>query len=193
MEWLFRPLLKILAEGDPVPVEDIAAETGKPVEEVKQVLQTLPSVELDEQGRVVGYGLTLVPTPIASRLMGSNYMHGAPLTHLCSQRLIGRTVHIASPCHGTGKSVRLTVEPDRVVSVEPSTPLSRLLHQMKWPRFGRPSVTTFTFQFTECAQDWLNQHPESSVLPVEDAFELGRHLGARYEESGPTNGSCCNI
>ena len=35
--------------------------------------------------------------------------------------LIGRTVHIASPCHGTGKSVRLTVEPDRVVSVEPST------------------------------------------------------------------------
>lgn len=85
MEWLFRPLLKMLAEGDPVPVEDIAAETGKPVEEVKQVLQTLPSVELDEQGRVVGYGLTLFPTPIASRLMGSNYMHGAPLTHLCSQ------------------------------------------------------------------------------------------------------------
>ncbi|MDH5045342.1 hypothetical protein, partial [Enterococcus faecalis] len=33
MEWLFRPLLKMLAEGDPVPVEDIAAETGKPVEE----------------------------------------------------------------------------------------------------------------------------------------------------------------
>ena len=63
MEWLFRPLLKMLAEGDPVPVENIAAETGKPVEEVKQVLQTLPSVELDEQGRVVGYGLTLVPTP----------------------------------------------------------------------------------------------------------------------------------
>ncbi|MFY0486628.1 alkylmercury lyase, partial [Staphylococcus haemolyticus] len=43
MEWLFRPLLKMLAEGDPFPDENIAADNGKPVEQVKQVLQTLPS------------------------------------------------------------------------------------------------------------------------------------------------------
>ncbi|KMR64732.1 alkylmercury lyase, partial [Staphylococcus aureus] len=43
------------------------------------------------------------------------------------------------------------------------------------------------------AQDWLKQQTESSVLPGEDAFELGSHLGARYEGSGTTNGTCCNI
>ncbi|NGW83277.1 organomercurial lyase MerB, partial [Staphylococcus aureus] len=118
---LFRPLLKMLAEGDPVPVEDIAAETGKPVEEVKQVLQTLPSVELDEQGRVVGYGLTLFPTPHRFEVDGKQLYAWCALDTLMFPALIGRTVHIASPCHGTGKSVRLTVEPDRVVSVEPST------------------------------------------------------------------------
>ena len=194
MEWLVRPLLKMLAEGDPVPVEDIAAETGKPVEEVKQVLQTLPSVELDEQGRVVGYGLTLVPTPHRFEVDGNQLYAWCALDTLMFPALIGRTVHIASPCHGTGKSVRLTVEPDRVVSVEPSTAGVSIVtpDEMASVRSAFCNNVHF-FSSPSAAQDWLNQHPESSVLPVEDAFELGRHLGARYEESGPTNGSCCNI
>ncbi len=63
MKWLFRPLLQMLAGGESVTIEDMATTTGKPVEEVKKVLQSLPSVEIDEQGRVVGLGLTLIPTP----------------------------------------------------------------------------------------------------------------------------------
>lgn len=79
------PVVTNASRGESVTIEDMATTTGKPVEEVKKVLQSLPSVEIDEQGRVVGLGLTLIPTLTTLRLMGSNYMPGAPLTHLYFQ------------------------------------------------------------------------------------------------------------
>jgi hypothetical protein len=61
--WLFHPLLRLLAEGEPVSVEDLAHAIGRPIGEVRQTLAALPDVEIDHRGRVVGYGLTLLPTP----------------------------------------------------------------------------------------------------------------------------------
>ncbi|MFH3639333.1 organomercurial lyase, partial [Acinetobacter baumannii] len=49
------------------------------------------------------------------------------------------------------------------------------------------------FSSPNAAEDWLDQHPGGKVLSVEDAFELGRLMGTRYEESRPANGPCCDI
>lgn len=194
MRWLIRPLLQILAEGEPVTVEDIASTTGKPVKEVRKVLSTLSSVELDEQGRVVGYGLTLVPTPHRFEIDGKQLYAWCALDTLMFPELIGRTVHIESPCHGTGKPVRLTVEPGRVVSVEPSTSVVSIVtpDAMSSVRSAFCNEVHF-FSSPSAAQNWLNQHPGASVLSVEDAFELGHLLGTRYEESRHVDTPCCGI
>ena len=185
MRWLFHPLLQMLAEGEPVTVEHIASVTGKPIEEVRQVISTLSSVELDEQGRVVGYGLTLVPTPHRLEVDGKQMYAWCALDTLMFPELIGCAVHIESPCHGTSKLVRLTVEPGRVVSVEPSTAVVSIVtpDDMSSIRLAFCNEVHF-FSSSNAAQNWLKQHPRASVLSVEDAFELGRLLGTRYEESG---------
>ncbi|CAA3816005.1 alkylmercury lyase [Staphylococcus aureus] len=85
MEWLFRPLLKMLAEGDPVPVEDIAAETGSPSRKLSKSYRLYLVWNLMSRAVSSVMASHCSLPPIASRLMGSNYMHGAPLTHLCSQ------------------------------------------------------------------------------------------------------------
>lgn len=194
MKWLFRPLLQMLAEGEPVTVEDIASETGKPIEEMRKILQTLPSVELNEQGRVVGFGLTLVPTPHQFKVDGMVLYTWCALDTLMFPKLIGRKAQIESPCHGTGKPVRLTVEPDRVINVEPSTSVVSIVtpEDMSSVRSAFCNQVHF-FSSPNAAKDWLNQHPEGKVLSVEDAFELGNLTGMSYEVTGPTNGSCCNI
>lgn len=194
MKWLFRPLLQMLAGGEPVTIEDIATATGKPVEEVRKVLQSLPSVELDEQGRVVGLGLTLIPTPHHFTVDGKQLYAWCALDTLIFPALIGRSVNIESPCHGTGKPVRLTVEPDRVVSVEPSTAVVSIVtpDDISAVRSAFCNEVHF-FSSPNAAEDWLDQHPGGKVLSVEDAFELGRLMGTRYEESRPANGSCCDI
>lgn len=56
------PLLRLLAAGEPVTVEALAAAVGLPVDEVTRRLAAVPDTEYDEQGRIVGQGLTLRPT-----------------------------------------------------------------------------------------------------------------------------------
>ncbi len=64
------PTLDLLARGKPTSPEEIAAASGKPPEEVRAALDRFPSTEWDEQGRVVGLGLTLHLTPHRLELEG---------------------------------------------------------------------------------------------------------------------------
>nr|BAQ03799.1 organomercurial lyase enzyme [Paenibacillus sp. EOA1] len=194
MKWLFRPLLQMLTKGEPVTVEDIATTTGKPLDEVKDILPTLSSAELDEQGRVVGFGLTLIPTPHRFEVDEKQLYAWCALDTLMFPELIGHMVHIESPCYCTGKPIRLTVEPDRVLSLEPTTAVVSIVTPDDTSSVRSSFCNEVHFFSTEsAAQNWLNQHPNGKVYPVKEAFELGRLLGKRYEEPGPTNESCCDI
>ncbi|HET9966484.1 MAG TPA: hypothetical protein VFQ10_13915, partial [Rubrobacter sp.] len=51
--------LDLLARSKPASPEEIAAISAKSPEEVRAALDRFPSAEWDEQGRVVGLGLTL--------------------------------------------------------------------------------------------------------------------------------------
>jgi alkylmercury lyase len=63
----------LLARGAPVSVDDLVAATGRSLAEVQGVLGDLADLETDDQGTIVGYGLTLVPTAhrfeVAGRLL----------------------------------------------------------------------------------------------------------------------------
>ena len=159
MKWLFRPLLQMLA-GESVTIEDMATTTGKPVEEVKKVLQSLPSVEIDEQGRVVGLGLTLIPTPHHFTVDGKQLYAWCALDTLIFPALIGRSVNIESPCHSTGEPIRLNVEPDHIVSVEPSTAVVSIVtpDDMSSIRTAFCNEVHF-FSSPNATEDWLDQHP----------------------------------
>ena len=55
---LLVPLLKLLANGEPVAVDELAAATGRTVEEIRKGLAAVPDTEYDADGRIVGQGLT---------------------------------------------------------------------------------------------------------------------------------------
>ena len=61
--WLWRPLLRLLARGESVSVDDLAAATGRTADDVRHGLAGLADTEYDEHGRVIGHGITLRPTP----------------------------------------------------------------------------------------------------------------------------------
>ncbi|MEJ1088456.1 hypothetical protein WDU99_09025 [Microbacterium sp. Mu-80] len=60
---LLIPLLRLIVEGGPVTVEQFAAAAGRPVDDVRTGLAAVPDTEYDDQGRIIGQGLTLRPTP----------------------------------------------------------------------------------------------------------------------------------
>jgi alkylmercury lyase len=49
--WLWLPLMKLLALGDPVGVADLAAATGRPDEEIRAALEAMADTEYDGSRR----------------------------------------------------------------------------------------------------------------------------------------------
>ena len=54
--------IRLLAEGEPVEIERLAAASGWPPDAVQAALDEQTSAERDDRGRLVGLALTLRPT-----------------------------------------------------------------------------------------------------------------------------------
>ena len=88
------PTVDLLATGKPASPEEIAAASGKSPEEVRAALERFPSAEWDEQGRVVGLGLTLQLTPHRLEVEGRTLFAWCALDALLFSALLGRPVSI---------------------------------------------------------------------------------------------------
>ena len=118
---LMRAALRLLAHGTPVTVTELAAAAGVPDLDPAQT-PIGADVEYDEAGRIVGWGLTLNPTPHRFSVGGHQlYTWCAPDT-LIFPAVIGAPACIESDCPITGTTVRLTIDPVTGVSdLEPAT------------------------------------------------------------------------
>jgi alkylmercury lyase len=172
---IIPPTLKWLARGKPASPEEIAASSGKSPEEVRAVLDRFPSAEWDEQGRVVGLGLTLQLTPHRLGLEDRTLFAWCALDALVFPALLGRPASIESPCRGTGELVHIEVTPAGIEAVEPPFAVVSIVAARDLTNFRRVSCNNaHFFSSPEAASRWLEKHPEATILSVEDAYRLGR-------------------
>jgi alkylmercury lyase len=191
MQWVMRPLLRLLSRGRPVTIEELADAAGRDVEAIRSIVPMLPSVELDAKGRVVGSGITLNPTPHRFIVDGQVLYTWCALDTLIFPPLLGKSARVESHCHGTGDVVRLTVIPQRVTSVEPAGSVVSIVTPSDVSTIRTSFCNHVHFFASEAAAaGWLAERPDATVVPVADAFELGRRLtDARFTDS--ESGSCC--
>ena len=169
------PTLDLLARGKPASPEKIAAASGMSPEEVRAALDRFPSTEWDEQGRVVGLGLTLQLTPHRLELEGRTLFAWCALDALLSPILLERPASIESPCRGTGDPVHFEVTPAGIEAVEPPSAVVSIVAARDLATFRRVSCNNaHFFSSPEAASCWLEKHPEATILSVEDTFRLGR-------------------
>lgn len=191
LTWLGIPLLRMLARGEPVSIDDLATETDTPVERVRQALAGPGDIEYDDQGRIVGNGITLRPTPHRFDVDGRQLYTWCALDTLVFPSMLGRPAQVESSCHATGAPIRVVVEPDRVVSVDPATAVVSIV--MRTDRTAiRASFCDQVHFFAnpDAARGWLDQHPGASAVPVAEAQELGRPLIKSLPVAGGDR-SCC--
>lgn len=188
--WLWPTLLRLLAGGEPVTVDQLATATGRSAEEIRQALADMPDTEYDDSGAIIGSGITLEPTPHRFETGGKALYTWCALDTLIFPAVLGQPAQVSSPCHTTGTPVRVTVEPDRVTSVDPATAVVSVVA----PNAPASIRTAFCnqvhfFASADAAQGWLDAHPGATVLPVADAFALGRPL-AQQLLTGDTPPAC---
>jgi alkylmercury lyase len=172
----FFPIItRLLLRGRPLTSVEIAAAAGRPEKPVRDALDALEPVERDAEGRVVGLGLTLVPTPHHFRVEGRDLYTWCALDTLIFPSLLEITAEVVSPCHASGTPVRLTATAAGVSGVEPAAAVLSVV-----PIEHAANIRTafcdhvHFFRSAADAGPWLREHPGGAVLPVAEAFALGR-------------------
>ncbi|MFG2523532.1 organomercurial lyase MerB [Streptomyces sp. NPDC048527] len=188
--WLVRPLQTLLAAGEPVSITRLAAQAGRPEGEIREALAAMPDTEYDAERRVIGFGLTFNPTPHRYETGGRTFYTWCALDTLAFPAVLGHTAQVTSPCRATGEPVRLTVTPDGPTDVEPATAVVSLVTPDA-PTSVRASFCNQVHFFTsaDAAKGWLAEHPDARVLPVADAFEIGKPV-IQQILAGSTANSC---
>jgi alkylmercury lyase len=169
------PTVDLLARGIEASPEEIAVASGKSPEEVRAALERFPSAEWNEQGRVLGLGLTLRLTPHRLELEGRTLFAWCALDALLFPVLLGRPASIESPCRGTGEPVHIEVTPAGIEAVDPPSAVVSIVAARDLANIRSVGCNnTHFFRSPEASSRWFERHPEATILPADDAFRLGR-------------------
>jgi alkylmercury lyase len=168
-----------LAKGEPVEPGRLAELMGEPVEDTMKRLEDV--VEWDDQGRVVGHGLTFVPTQHEFEINGRTMWVWCAGDAIIFPAWIDHPARIKSPCAVTGEMIEITVTPDPVKQETPAGAVASLITHdpevsgMADVRAAICSGQVF-FKSAEVAKEWQEKHPNSLVLPVNDYFEMYKQV-----------------
>lgn len=179
--------IRLLADGEPVALERLAAAVGWPVEDVEAALAAQTSAERDEQGRLVGLALTLRPTSHRFTVGGRTLFAWCASDTLMLPVILGRPALVESTCPQTGRPIRIELTPDGVERVDPPDAVMTAVR----PRGQLADVRSATcnhghfFSSLAATAAWTDAHPDGHIYPVEEAFRLDRQVIEQLDWAAP--------
>ncbi len=182
-----RELVRLLASGHPVTREHLATVVQMTAEQVAEVLTCLSDLEVDQSGRIVGWGLTLIPTPHRFQVHGKPLYTWCALDALTYPALLQLPARVESSCPVSGTQVSLSVTPTGIRDLTPPGAVVSLVMpaQDRSCDCDRGSFCEegHFFRSRRDAAVWQGARSDARILCVEDAYQLGK-LVARYRYEG---------
>ena len=186
-------ILRSLAEGKPASIHELAAAVGRSPEAIVKLIERTPEIDVDRDNRVLGTGVTLLPTPHRIQLPGRNHLlygYCVPDT-LFAARILGEPLRVTSSCPATGEPVVLEVEPNRIRAADPPTAVMSLVtwfdpDDLRATGCGHMNL----FVSADAAADFQAGYPHVVNVPVPEVFDVmapvfdvvDRVRGARLDE-----------
>jgi alkylmercury lyase len=177
---VFTMVLQILADGRPVSIEQITTTLNIPPREITAYVNQFPNVQFDNNGNIVGAGLTLIPTPHHFRVSSHDLFVWCAIDALMFPIMLKKTAYVESVCPVTGMRISLTVKPERLEHLEPSDAvLSIAIPDTAEACCNiRGSFCNYVnfFSSTDAASIWHKDHLGAFILSVNEAYQVGRIL-----------------
>ena len=174
-------LVRLLANGQPVSPDQIASALQVTRDEASTALrERCPDAELDAAGNVIGFGLTMTPTPHRFQIDGHTLFTWCALDTLFYPVWLKQTARVESACPITRVPIKLVVTPEAVEAFEPtSAVMSFVIPETAEACCAVRSAFcnhVHFFSSSETAAVWLAERPDAIALPIEDAYRLGHLL-----------------
>lgn len=174
-------LIRLLANGQPVSPEQIASALRVTRDEATAALREhCPEAELDDAGNVIGFGLTMTPTPHRFQIDGRTLFTWCALDTLFYPVWLKQTAYIKSACPITHIPIDLVVTPEDIEAFEPASAVMSLVIPETTEaccavRSAFCNHVHF-FSSSEVASGWLAARPGAITLPIREAYQLGHLL-----------------
>jgi len=183
-------LYRELARGRPVSAEQLAAALQVRPERARELLER-PSIKAfiypDEQGRVLGFGgLAVAPMHHKFEVSGRTLWTWCAWDALFIPEILDADARVESPDPVSGVSVRLTVTPDGVASLEPPSAVISFLRPDA-EEFRKSAANVMAkfchyvhfFASPETGEHWTAKHPGTFLYTIDDAVEPARRVNAK--------------
>lgn len=166
-------LVRLIASGEPVRIEEVAELAGLPASGVDEILRAQAGTDWDDDGRIVGFGLTLRPTAHRFIVSGRTLYTFCATDALIFPAILGESAAAESTCPATGQAIRISMTPDAVVSIHPDGAVVSQLLDPGGVEDVRSRVCDqgHFFASMDAAGIWANAHPDGRLLTVTETFE----------------------
>lgn len=182
-------LLAELARGEPVSAARLAAALAVTDQEAERYLRDSVMskfVYLDDDDHAIGFfGLSIVPTDHRFVVNGRALWTWCAADTLFLPELLGVSATVESKDPHSGDRVHLTVSPSAVESEEPKGVLVSMNSPEVWETTSARRIIVTAchyihfFVSDESGRGWTERHPNTVLLPLDDAFVYGQRQNRR--------------
>jgi alkylmercury lyase len=189
---IFGQTLQLLANGCPVPPDEVAIRLQVPTDNVISILRGF-GAQFDKDGNILGVILTLVPTQHVYEVDGRRLYTWCALDALFLPVMLNHTAHIESHDPVTGEKIRISVTPDRVVEIEPKSAVVSWVKNVDTTNIRRSACHyVHFFSSPETASRWIEKHPDKMFYPANDAYQAMKHIILKkYSDMTVRQGRMC--
>jgi alkylmercury lyase len=180
-----QQIIQGLAEtGQSLAPLSLASRLQVSLESLATSLAHVPDTEFDNEGNIVGWGMTLVPTQHQFWVKGRSLFTWCAFDAVLFPSLLQTRAHVQSICQTTRQPITFLATPEDIADLTPATSvLSLILPSARCACVrGTFCEQSHFFQTKEAASPWIALHPDAVLLSVERAAALGR-LTARIWSS----------
>jgi len=176
---------RLMSLGNPVEPAAVADAVGIDVDHVEARLVSWPGVYRDRAGRVAGFwGHAIAALDPEYRLSaeGQTTYAWCALDTLFIPGIIGKTVRVEASDPISGQPISLLVDRDGASEVSPAGALVSVV--VPDGPFGYDVIESFChrvlfFASAETGARWIAEHRDTTLLSIEDAFEVAHALATR--------------
>jgi alkylmercury lyase len=171
-----QTLQLIAANGCPVTPDEIATHLQASPDKVRSTLNKL-GAEFDQEGKIVGVGLTLIPTPHVYEVNGQKLYVWCAADALAFPVILKQTARIESPDPVTGKKIQVIVTPDKIDKIEPKTAVVSFIKNIDITNIRDTFCNKVNFfSSPETASEWAAKHPKVMFYPANDIYQALKHI-----------------